>query len=343
MSRTPGRPRPAFTLIELLVVIAIIAILIGLLLPAVQKVREAAARSKCANNLKQIALACHAYESATGALPPAGRGYGWCINDYGTGDSKIFNLHGFVLLLPYIEQTSIAGRIDPTQAVSPQNTGYCCGIAGNTGGTLQGNPAVNAFAVSQQPAIFRCPSDSTADLSLGAGGAYGCGSGGNGVKSNYDFIVSQADFYCNAWGKLPAVYPPTTRRIFGENSTARFTDVADGTSNTLMIGEQTVTNYDGTAWTNGQANPWGYRAWVQIGIDPAIWGSGLNKWSNNWGALPQRRRGVLESWAYAGSMHTGIVQFAFADGSVRGLAEATDLTTLGYLAAMADGQVVTVP
>jgi prepilin-type N-terminal cleavage/methylation domain-containing protein len=333
--------RSGFTLIELLVVIAIIAILIGLLLPAVQKVREAAARMSCSNKLKQIALACHNYESALGQLPPAGKGYGWCGNTSNTGDSRIYNLNGLVLLLPYLEQDNLYIRIDQNQAVSPQNTGYCCSYAGNTSGVVQGNPAVNARSVSTILAAFRCPSEGASDLGLGAGGAYGCGSGGNGIKTNYDFIVHENDFYyCNAWSRIT---PSNARRIFGENSTTRLTDIADGTSNTLMIGEQTTLNSDGVAWTNGTCTPWGYRAWVHIGIDPTIWGSGLNKWSNNWGALAQRRRGVLESWAYAGSLHIGIVQFAFADGSVRGLKESTDLTTLGRFAAMADGQVVNIP
>jgi prepilin-type N-terminal cleavage/methylation domain-containing protein/prepilin-type processing-associated H-X9-DG protein len=320
------RTRRGFTLIELLVVIAIIAILIGLLLPAVQKVREAAARMSCGNNLKQLGLACHSYHDTHQVLPPAGRGYGWCIVSGGyVGDAQVYNLNGLQLLLPYIEQTALDKKLNRFSTMSNQKTGYCCSYAGNTNGALVGDATSNGNAATMATTIptFTCPSDAGEKLQ-GTSTAYGPGGSYDGAKTNYDFITSTNDFYCNYW-KATSKGSVT---MFGENSYVKLTDVKDGTSNTLMLGETTRDVY------NGRCASWGYRAWVMTGIDPRY---GLNDWT--FGSITPIR-GRLGSWGRAGSLHTSGVNFCFADGSVRFITESVPVTTLTYLGYMSDGNAV---
>src|SRR5438045_2504618 len=158
------RRRSGFTLIELLVVIAIIAILIGLLLPAVQKVREAANRMKCSNNLKQLGLACHNYADTNGRFPSArvatASSQGSTPATY-RSDPIMYNRHGLVLLLPFIEQNNLYQQFKINSANGNFNSASI-GQAGPNNGSVMapdavasGNAALSATVVS----TFLCPSD----------------------------------------------------------------------------------------------------------------------------------------------------------------------------------------
>jgi len=321
--------RSAFTLIELLVVIAIIAILIALLVPAVQKVRESAARTSCSNNLRQLAIAVHSYESTFKTLPPSGRGYGWCSSQAGgTGDTAILNMSGWILVLPYFEQTAVAAKLDPKLSMSNQATGYCCSYTGNANGAVMGDPATNnnGALMSTVIPVFVCPSD-PGNRVQAAGSAYGPGGSRTGARSNYDFIASRSDSAlgintnsCNYWKRAGSA-----KYMFGENSNTRLTHVSDGTSNTFMLGESTV------EIANGEANCWGYRGWVMTGVDP---NGGLNIWYAPGGV---QQRGNLSSWGQAGSLHTGGAFFAMGDASVRYVMDTISSTLLLQTARMSDG------
>lgn len=324
-----SKRRQGFTLIELLVVIAIIAILIALLVPAVQKVRAAADRATCQNNLKQIGIACHNYLDVNMHFPPGGKNYGWCYGGPVPATNPVYNLNGLVLLLPYLEQAPLFKQYDPTTASSNQNTTYCCVypprnpaavLAG--GGVSVANTNVGTTILS----IFLCPADNGSPTESDSG-AYGinAGSGKLGAKTNYDFVSSQG-YTCNSWSTEPI----QTRRMFGENSNTRVADVADGTSSTMMIAETTLEVY------NGRTPTWAYRGWVEVGIDPGA--QIINQWF--YPSAPSTVYGRLGSWAWMGSLHASGANCCFADGSVRFLSEDLDTTTLGRLSAMADGQVV---
>jgi prepilin-type N-terminal cleavage/methylation domain-containing protein len=339
MRRTSFRSRTAFTLIELLVVIAIIAILIALLVPAVQKVRAAAARTQCINNLKQIALAVHNYESANKHLPPAGRGYGWCqVLPGNPSDPQILNQNGLTLLLPYLDQGPLEAKLDRSQAfslaVSPFNGGANWGAGKNpteNGSVVMGNNAAtnpNLPLMSTQLAVFRCPADNGNPL-LPPNSIYGPSSVHSGAKTNYDFVAEWQEMSkCNCWAKLGPL-----RYMFGQNSNCPISQVTDGMSNTFMLAE-TCFQVD-----NGSCPAWGFRAWVMGGIDPtqAQDTQGINDWT--FGGFTTPIVGILGTWSSAGSLHPGGCHFAMGDGTVRFVNESMPLTTLTKMSTISEGVV----
>jgi prepilin-type N-terminal cleavage/methylation domain-containing protein/prepilin-type processing-associated H-X9-DG protein len=342
----PPQPPPrrrGFTLIELLVVIAIIAVLIGLLLPAVQKVREAANRMKCQNNLKQLGLSLHNYHDANGRLPPGRRSLGntegAAITTYAP-DPVVYNLHGLVLLLPYIEQDNLYRQWNPNAASGDflgSQLGYPVGnaVLASPNAVAGGNAALAATKIP----LLLCPSD-PGDPAIAPSPYYSPDLGTTGIraaKTSYDFISQcQGVGYYNYWSHASL----GTRYMFGENSTTRLTDVTDGTSNTLAMGEQTLALY------NGVTSGWAYCGWVSVGIDPVgNWNTtypaqGLNIWNYNGRELPAGERAT---WYNAASLHPGGVNFVFADGSVHFISQDIDVPSLTYLSRMADGMVIPTP
>jgi prepilin-type N-terminal cleavage/methylation domain-containing protein/prepilin-type processing-associated H-X9-DG protein len=232
------RDRHAFTLIELLVVIAIIAVLIALLVPAVQKVRESAARTQCANNLKQLGLAMHNHESAIKRLPPAFTGKappGSPLPAY------FYSWSALAILNPYLEQTAIFNQMDLTQPIYvPPNY------------TISG---ANQFAVQQIVPLFLCPSD------LGQPvinpGDYGVPTMG---PTNYAVCIGSGATngsapYGQTWG---------ADGMFQAANSFRLTDITDGTSNTAMMSESILGTGDEN--TNTRPNdPQTYYAYVSFG------------------------------------------------------------------------------
>jgi len=303
MYPTSRRQRRGFTLIELLVVIAIIAILIGLLLPAVQKVREAAARMKCSNNLKQMGLAIHNYHDANGCMPPGG------FNPWAAEGSWAFRI------LPYIEQDNL-GR-----------------LAGNGGAGTNVDP----LRYKGGPPIFFCPTRRPAQASVAQGGRYlmdyAAATPANSPNSWDQF------WYGDVWGDgwMPYTYHGVIVRGGPRTSDGKWyggkvtmTSISDGTSSTLVISEKQLNPgayftgdwHDDAGWGDG----WDPDVIRYTGFQP----NPDNMYNN---------QGGWEGYRF-GSAHPTGIQGLMGDGSVRVINYGINLTTFNALGTRDGGEVV---
>jgi prepilin-type N-terminal cleavage/methylation domain-containing protein/prepilin-type processing-associated H-X9-DG protein len=318
-----------FTLVELLVVIAIIGILIALLLPAVQAAREAARRSQCSNNLKQIGLALHNYHDVQKVFPPAAlnpgsMGTGTAHPTYGrmVPPGGVRNFTGYIAILPYIEQQAIYDKIDFRLAVGMVDIDSVGG-----GGYQQA-------ATNHRIAAYDCPSEPGYDNPhsySGASSAYYAAT--NAWRTNYGFVSHLIDDNASSglvssgaavpYDKISA----TTKAIFGGfNGAARIEEIKDGTSNTMALIEtkhrKSYSAY-GPYWN----------MYVHTHLICPRYGINVNYVSN----------GVPQNYSLnnrAGSHHPGGAQALLADGSVRFLSETIPIATLNALVSVAGGEVI---
>jgi prepilin-type N-terminal cleavage/methylation domain-containing protein len=299
--------RRGFTLIELLVVIAIIGVLIALLLPAVQKVRESAKRSQCLSNLRQIALASHHCHDCHGVLPPL---YGSFLRQRATV---------FVSLLPYLEHQALFEQIGqgPMSYLDPKTGLYDCGMGGTAAGAYG---SVKNPVSTTRVKFFVCPSDVTVQRLKDPNWAPG---GNVSFAANFQVFGDPQFVNDHTTGKAARGKPRIP------------TSFSDGTSNTLLFAERYAHGMDG----NERNNIWDH--WDRYNEDtPGFVMRGLVGVPGNVDQLdgpaslfqvtPAATTGtgtVVYSWRLAQTSHPAGMNVALADGSARGLAPSMSGTT----------------
>jgi len=295
-----------FTLIELLVVIAIIAILIGLLLPAVQKVREAAARATCSNNMKQVALALHNHHDAL-SLFPMGQQVSLGTNN----PANALNRQCWQQpLLPYLEQNALFAQIQTSQP-----TTYTYSIPG----------------VENKIKSLMCPSDPNAGKNVTVPG------NAQGFHGNYVLCAASTLF-----GDSGATGGTALNGMFYSFSKTKITDVTDGTSNTLMGSEVLIAPDTTTHDLRGRYNnTWQGNTLFSTLYSPNTTVGDRSSYCNSIPKAPCQALGATATVQSARSQHTGGVNVAMADGSVRFVRDGVTLSTWQDAGTRAGGEAST--
>jgi len=351
------RKRRAFTLVELLVVIAIIGILVGLLLPAVQAAREAARRMQCSNNLKQLSLSLLNYESTFNKLPYGGRPGG-----YNGGWGTSF----YIRLLPYIEQSAIANQYPWVE----RNSVYYTDTQGRNEGYTAGNAYLRGTAPSTLNLLnltipaFKCPSSPLPDFNTGNNAVQQTSYAGiaGAVEASPGYNPTRQGICCSCCTGAGAGNTLGINQGFASwsgmlipNACVKLSECTDGTSNTMVLGEQSNWLVDAAGVNQNGSPSWPHGFPMGAGntvVRSAIGGATTDRYFN----LTSVRYGIgNKNYELPGvaanhgsnnpliSAHTGGIMAGFTDGSVRFLTNSMELATLKYMSDRDDGQVYTIP